>query len=86
MLVLPVATLSFNSIPSIRFNEPDDFADFHHASLCPMFRDLIEAANRCAVLDRERLAALGFGDAKPYNLILPGAPSKTWPAPSTTGL
>jgi hypothetical protein len=43
MLVLPVATPGFDSIPSIRFNELD--SDFHQSSLYPRFRDLIEAAS-----------------------------------------
>ena len=65
--------LAFDSIPSIRFNELDDFSDLHHSSLNPGFRDLIGEANRrgegnCPtlllgddVLDLERDTLRGFG-------------------------
>jgi hypothetical protein len=34
MLVLPVTTSGFDSIPSIGFDELDDFSDFYPSSLC----------------------------------------------------
>jgi hypothetical protein len=70
MLVLPVAAPGFDAIPSICFNEPDNFSDFHQSSLDPTFRDPIEQANGRGLLDRESQASVGSRTATLHNLIL----------------